>query len=184
MTVPRHPAPRACLGNGWLAHAFRAPRGLRPWLCDRGSLTRRLKAHYHRFEVRPLRRGLFPPIHDELRTLGMPRRGVAYVRDVLLVGDGENRVYAHSALPRNGVAGAWNRVTRLGTRPLGEALFADPLVRRHGLAVKRLTPRDTLHRAACRAAGVRAPWLWARRSVFCLAGQPLLVTEVFLPALT
>lgn len=167
----------------WLAHAFRAPRALRGALSDRGSLTRRLKTQYADFSVSPVARGLASPFPEESRALHLPPKMLAYVRDVLLIGDGHIRVFAHSVLPRSSLRGSWNGITRLGTRPLGEALFANPRIQRHGLTIRRLDARHPLYRAARRHVGLTRPYLWARRSVFCLAGRPLLVTEVFLPAI-
>lgn len=107
----------------------------------------------------------------------------AYVRDVLLTGGGHIRVFAHSVLPRSSLHGDWCGITRLGTKPLGETLFTDPRIRRLGLTMRRLDARHPLYRAARRHTGITAQHLWARRSVFCLNGHPLLVTEVFLPAI-
>lgn len=168
---------------GWLAHPFGSPRALRGWLSDRGSLTRRLKARHADFKVRPVARGFAPPFFDEARPLGLRPHMHAYVRDVVLLGGGRPRVFAHSVLPRAGLRGGWNGITRLGTKPLGEALFTDPRVRRLGLTVRRLDARHPLYRAARPHAADNARYLWARRSVFCLGGSPLLVTEVFLPTL-
>ncbi len=171
------------LQHGWLAHPFRAPRALRNWLSDRGSLTRRLKARHADFRVSLVACGYAPPFPDEARAMRLGSKTHAYVRDVLLVGGGRVRVYAHSVLPRASLRGAWCGITRLGTKPLGEALFTDPRIRRLGLTMRRLDARHPLYRAARRHADMPAPQLWARRSVFCLNGRPLLVTEVFLPAI-
>ncbi len=106
---------------------------------------------------------------------------LGYVRNVVLIGGGQPRVFAHSVLPRADLRGGWNGITRLGVRPLGEALFTNPRIRRLGLTIRRLDARHPLYRAAQRHTGLTARHLWARRSVFCLNGRPLLVTEVFLP---
>lgn len=169
--------------HGWLAHGFRAPRALRGSLTDRGSLTRRLQARHADFRVVPVARGLAQPFPDETRLLRMHSHTLAYVRDVLLIGDGQVRVFAHSVLPRSSLRGGWNGITRLGSRPLGEALFTNPRIRRLGLTIRRLDARHPLYRAAQRHTGITARKLWARRSVFCLSGRSLLVTEVFLPAI-
>jgi chorismate--pyruvate lyase len=105
------------------------------------------------------------------------------VRDVLLIGGGQVRVFAHSVLPRTSLRGGWCGIARLGTRPLAEALFTNPRVRRLGLAMRRIDARHPLYRAARHHTGLTAHHLWARRSVFCLNGRALLVTEVFLPAI-
>ena len=184
MTAPRHDILRpVSLQHGWLSHPFRAPRALRVWLQDRGSLTRRLKARHADFRVNPVARGFAPPFLDEARLLGLRPKMQAYVRDVLLLGGGHNRVFAHSVLPRSSLRGDWSGITRLGTKPLGEALFTDPRIQRLGLTIRRLDARHPLYRAARRHTALTAPHLWARRSVFCLKGQSLLVTEVFLPAI-
>ena len=171
------------LRHGWLAHAFRAPRALRNTLSDRGSLTQRLKSQYADFSVIPIARGLAPPFLDEARALHLHSHTLAYVRDVLLIGGGHVRVFAHSVLPRSSLRGDWNGITRLGTKPLGEALFTNPRIRRRDLTIRRLDVRHPLYRAAQRHTGITVRHLWARRSVFCLGGRPLLVTEVFLPAI-
>jgi chorismate--pyruvate lyase len=169
--------------HGWLAHAFRAPRALRGWLSDRGSLTRRLQAQHADFRVRLLARGLTRPFRDEAEALHLHPANRAYVRDVLLMGDGQARVFAHSVLPRPSLRGGWNGITRLGNQPLGEALFTNPRIRRLGLTLCRIDAHHPLYRAARLHTGVTERYLWARRSVFCLNGHPLLVTEVFLPAI-
>ena len=179
VTVFRHDNLRL----GWLAHAFRAPRTLRRSLSDRGSLTRRLKAQHADFRVVPVARGFAAPFLDEAWALHLHSHTLAYVRDVLLIGDGHVRVFAHSVLSRSSLRGGWNGITRLGTQPLGEALFTNPRIQRLGLTIRRLDVRHPLYRAAQKHTGITARHLWARRSVFCLDGHPLLVTEVFLPAI-
>ena len=184
VTASRHDTLRhISLQHGWLAHPFRAPRALRGWLSDRGSLTQRLKARHADFRVSPVACGFAPPFPDEAQALRLPPKAHAYVRDVLLTGSGHIRVFAHSVLPRTGLRGGWSGITRLGTKPLGEALFTNPRIRRLGLTIRRLDARHPLYRAAKRHTGLTVPHLWARRSVFCLNGHPLLVTEVFLPAI-
>ncbi len=105
-------------------------------------------------------------------------------------------IFAQTILPATTVAGfPWLRA--LGDAPLGEALREagqpldrDPFEYRelrhdHPLAVAARqstaiaeSARDTTD--AARAAGAE---LWARRAVYRLAGHPILVQEVFLPAL-
>jgi chorismate--pyruvate lyase len=169
--------------QAWLARPYSIPRSLRPWLSDRSSLTRRLKSHCSTFRVLPLRTGLAHANRDELALLGLPALGKAYVRDVLLLCDEVPVVYAHSVLSRASLQGPWRGIGRLGSRPLGEALFGDPRIKRQSLACQRLRPDHPLYRVAvAQHTEMRDRSLWARRSVFCLDRHPLLVTEVFLPA--
>ena len=167
----------------WLSHPFLLPRGYRPWLADQGSLTRRLKRHCRQFAVQPVRTGFIRPNRDEIPALQLRSERAAYVREVVLHCDGRPVVFAHSVVPADSLRGPWASVTRLGCRPLGEALFSNPRVVRGRLQYRRLPPGHPLARQA-RRAGIPMPaeTLWARRSLFTLLGHVLMVTEVFLPA--
>ncbi len=170
--------------QGWLLHPFFLPRKLRAWLADQGSLTSRLKQRCRQFSVQPIRIGLIRPNKDEGSALRLRSGHVAYVREVLLHCDGRPVVFAHSVVPANSLRGPWAAVTRLGSRPLGEALFSNPRVIRGALQYRRVPACHALARQA-RKAGISMPAqaMWARRSLFTLQGHSLMVTEVFLPAI-
>lgn len=170
-------------GRTWRSSSLFLPGPLRGWLTDPHSLTARIRARCRRFSVRPLRQGRAPVAADEACLLGIGR-GQALVREVLLYADGLPVVFAHSVASPRDVRGPWRMFAGVGARPLGELLFADARIARSPLAVRRLDVRHPLHRRV-RAAGIAvdAP-LWARRSLFIRAGRPLLVTEVFLPAIS
>lgn len=131
----------------------------------------------------PLSIGLARPNPDEYALLGMAPGTRAYVRDVLLLCNDVPVVFAHSVLPQAGLRGGWSGITRLGSRPLGEALFSDPRILRQPLAYHRVRSDHPLYRTVAEQQTLSASSLWARRSVFCLNGHPLLVSEVFLPAI-
>lgn len=153
----------------------------RPWLIDNGSLTRALKRRCPELRVMRLRQGPGIPHRDEHRPLKLQLRRLCLIRDVLLTCAGRPLVYAHSVIPLDGLAGPWRNLSRLGNRPLGEALFADPQVVRGPLQFIRLDDRHPLYRAAIRHINGKPRALWARRSVFARDDHPILVSEVFLP---
>jgi chorismate--pyruvate lyase len=153
----------------------------RPWLMDNGSLTMALKRRCTELRVVRLRQRPGLPYPDEHAPLELKARRLGLIRDVLLTCAGRPVVYAHSVIPLSGLMGPWHSLSRLGNRPLGEALFADPQIARQPLEYKRLDRRHPLYRAAIEHAPDRPPRLWARRSVFVRGGHPILVTEVFLP---
>ncbi len=152
----------------------------RPWLIDRGSLTDRVRLRCAVFRVELVSQALRRATRDE-RFLAGDRGERALVREVFLRCGRTRVVFAHSVTRPASLRGAWRGLARLGTRPLGAALFADPRVRRHPLRYRKLGPRDELHARACAATGRRLPALWARRSLFTLGKSPILVTEIFLP---
>ncbi|MGB0128858.1 MAG: chorismate lyase [Rhodocyclaceae bacterium] len=173
--------------NRWLQRLPR-PHGSDPyyhWLVHVGSLTARLRQCCDEFRVVVLRQRLELPSEDEQPGLSLRRGEVAWVREVLLLCGGRPVVFAHSVLPRRCVRGGWHLLAGLGARPLGAILFSDPRIRRLPFAFQKLDSRDPLyHRAeaAARDFGGAVPSeLWARRSLFCRGGRPILVTEAFLP---
>jgi chorismate--pyruvate lyase len=92
-------------------------------------------------------------------------------------------IFAHSVVAPRALKGAWRMLSALGARPLGAALFADARIQRYPLRFRQLNRRHALHQRACGMLGDMPAQLWARRSLFVLHGSPLLVTEVFLPAI-
>ena len=155
----------------------------RPWLAWRASLTWRITAHARDFRVEVIRQGLHIPNEDEYRQLGQPTHRRALVREVVLHANGEPVVLAHSIAAWRDLSGVWRNLRGLGSRPLAQELFTDPLVARGALEFVRIDSRHPLGRRARQVFGRDFPVLWARRSRFVKRGRPLLVTEVFLPAL-
>lgn len=169
--------------QGWLARPHSAPRSLRHWLSDTGSLTQRLKMRCADFRVVPLSTGLARPNPDEYALLNLAPGTRAYVREVLLLCNDIPVIFAHSVLPHPSLRGDWNSISRLGSRPLGEALFTDHRIQRQPLAFRHLHDDHPLFRTIGRQQVLSSRTLWARRSVFCLNSHPLLVTEVYLPSI-
>jgi chorismate--pyruvate lyase len=62
-------------------------------------------------------------------------------------------------------------------------LFANPKVKRTPLEFKKVSRGHFLYDLACAELPTKPANLWARRSLFTLHGQSILVTEVFLPAI-
>ena len=161
----------------------RLPHGLcdpvlRSWLTEPGSLTARCQCACRDFRVRLLNYGKDLPQADE-----MPRRRLVWVREVVLECDGVPVIFAHTTLS----AASKGRLTRwlagLGNRSLGSLLFSRPGFRRGAIEYCRLDARHPLFRRAA-VHGEHGKYLWARRSWHHLGGQQVLVTEVFLSAIT
>ncbi len=168
--------------NYWNSAVPGCDAALLPWLRDRGSLTQRIRSRCNAFSVRPVRSGLARIAFDESAVLGLGPHRRAWSREVFLYADSQPVVFAHSACAQKHLRGPWGGVAGLGSKPLGELLFTHPLVERRPLHYKALHPHHPLYRSAAVVLGDAPGRLWARRSLFLLHGAPLLVTEVFLPA--
>ncbi len=157
------------------------PGGLREWLFDRSSLTRRVQeACGPHFRVELLEQGWRRPYAEEARRLGLRAGARALVRHVYLSCGTRPWVFARTIIPHHTLSGTGRHLARLGTRPLGAVLFADPGACRQAMEFTAVGGLGAMYPAAAAASSDR---LWGRRSLFCLHAKPLLVSEFFLPAL-
>ena len=152
------------------------PAGVRSWLLDDGSLTRRLIDTGREFSLQRWSQSWAPVALEERRRLRMGLRERAVIRQVVLRLDGEAVVFARSVFPADSLAGPLLTLRRLAKRSLGAFLFARADMRRSPFELARLAGDSPYLPAALHQA---AP-AWARRSCFQVAGKPLLVSEVFL----
>lgn len=158
----------------------RPPRALCAWLDDSGSLTARLIAlSQGQFHLEVLRQYLALPSREEQQALAMARPARALIREVILCGRNQPWVFARSVLPLYSLSGKLRHLRKQHNRPLGAFLFSQPHLRRSPIAVAAFSADDGYVPASI----ARQNSLWGRRSVFALDGKPLLVSEVFLPAL-
>lgn len=142
------------------------------WLKLEGSLTRALQLKCREsFRVDILQEGFARPTLEEARTLGIPIRQKAWVREVCLNGDDTPWVLARTIIPLATLAGRGRRLRNLGRRPLGAYLFSNPEWQRG--------PFET---GLCQRSNSTQP-LAARRSRFHSGEHLLLVGEYFLPTL-
>lgn len=151
------------------------------WLRTQGSLTLRIQERCDKFTVHNVQNCMASATYDEAILLGLPARQKIYTREVFLYADDLPVVYAHSVVTAQHLRGPWHALRHLGSRPLGELLFAHPLVQRSALHFHATRPNHPLYQRAINALNILPPKLWARRSLFILHRAPLLVTEIFLP---
>ena len=142
----------------------RVPDALWSWIAETGSLTQRMKRACRDFSLVVLAEDETLLEVDDAATMGIEVGAPARCRVVHLCCRGEPWIRARSLLPHSTLIGAGRPLAALGDRPLGDALFAHPDMVRGPIEVTD-TPS------------------WGRRSVFRLAGEPVLVAEWFLPAL-
>jgi chorismate--pyruvate lyase len=163
-------------------HLPRITPEIASWLLETGSLTQRLRALCGpEFRVRLLRQDWARPFAEELRALGLREGRRAVVREVLLQWGDNPLVAARSVIPAQALNGVQRRLARLGTRPLGEILFADPRLEREALELAEVDAGFWRREpAAVLALSSRT---WGRRSLYSLGEDRLLVAEFFLPSL-
>lgn len=168
--------------QGWLKKPMACRRD-HAWLINHDSLTARLQKRYKHFAVRTLRMAQARLIQDECHVLHLNPSQLATIREVMLLGNRQAVVFAHSVIPRSAKRGPWHHLAGLGNQPLGALLFANPQIKRTPLRYKKLGRNHALYQKAVVHLQHAPTFLWARRSVFYLNCVNILVTEVFLPTL-
>jgi chorismate--pyruvate lyase len=149
------------------------------WLLDDSSLTAKLKAHCQQFRVHLLGQQQATMLADEARWIG--DHEVVTAREVILHCDDTAWVFARSVFAEQALQTAQLNLAQLGNRPLGEHLFSQPDLQRSAIEISAFPAHSRvgqLHQQL----GFPAQTLWGRRSCFSVAGQRILVAEVFIGA--
>jgi chorismate--pyruvate lyase len=157
---------------------------LRGCLLEQGSLTQYLQKFCHdKFCLQLKDQSWKRPMQDESLLLDLKEGEYALIREVLLRCDNTTWVYARSIFPKSTLSGAQRRLATLGRRPLGDILFADRSTIREYVAYAEIPATNMLYRLIDEDDMANST-LWGRRSIFQIQHKPLLVTEIFLPAIT
>ncbi|SLM61687.1 MULTISPECIES: chorismate lyase [Dickeya] len=133
------------------------------WLVYQDSMTRRLERYCLKLSVQVSQERFIssPDVAGESALLPPSER--YWLREVILLGDGEPWLFGRTVIPEQTLQEADIDLTQVGTTPLGRYLF-----------LQGPPPRDVIQMGRCDA-------LWVRRSRLRLSGNPLLITELFLP---
>lgn len=166
----------------WLDHGYGAqkqlPASLQSWLNETGSLTQRLRhEHNNQFRVEVLLHNWAHGFADETALLKQAQQRYQLVREVMLYASHQPVILARTVIPPATLAFANRQLSRLGTRPLGEVIFAYP-----DLKIQRRQFSKIDERELALLTHFGTTKVWGRRSLYEIAGHPLLVAEFFLAA--
>ncbi len=152
------------------------PSASRAWISSAGSLTRALQALGH-FRVHRVRQSFQSPTAIEQQLLQLPSRRWALIREVLLMVNDQPVAFARSVIPLPSLTGRNRILGHMACRPLGAELFRAPGAQRQVVLEAVIPPADL-------PCGLSQVPCYGRQSLFLKRGKPLLVAEIFLPALT
>lgn len=159
------------------------PPRVRGWVAHPGSMTAKVGEQAGApVSVEVLRQGPGRMLPDE-RPLLPPAPGSATIREVCLSAGGRPLLVARTAFASRRLA-THPTILALGDRPLGSLLFAEGRPNPHSARqFAHLGPDAPLFALIRRRHRGLAQAYWARRTLYLLFGEPLLVTEIFLPDL-
>ena len=155
---------------------------LRAWMIGKGLLTVRLKAACNgSFSLRLIDQ--WTSLLHEGHRHGLRTEDTAGLfRDVEMHCSGQAWVFAQSIIPDSTLsAHPW--LAELGDAALGETLSGLSGYERSAYEFGWLPADHSITARALRNAEVKLQGLWARRSRILLRGAPILVQELFLPAI-
>ncbi len=153
------------------------PYDLQSWLSEPESLTQRLRNQFENISVQVLVEKQQTPFLTEWRILHLPEQRYCLVREVVLLSNQTPLILARTVIPAKTLKITQGNLARLGARPLGEILFSAPSLERKPLGITRIEPNQWANDLQ-----ITAP-LWGRRTQYSICGQPMLVSEFFLPSL-
>lgn len=154
-----------------------------PFLYHEDSLTRLVQQHCSGlFNLKLISEKWQRPLVNEADLLTLTHDETAFIRKVLLKDDNRSLVYARSIIPENTLSGNNKRLLDMGQQPLGDFLFNDDSTYRDEMRYAIIPVDCELHTEATKGLDITSE-LWGRQSLFYIEQKPLLVTEIFLPAI-
>lgn len=143
------------------------PPNILAWLTKPHCVSEKLRPHCQTLSLSIISWQEEIPLPEENQRLGLPERAAAMVRQVTLQGDGVPWTQGRLVVPLSTYHHAKEKFDTLGNRLLGETLlYPDANITRSGFEFAEIAPAH-----------------FARRSVFWMEQHPLLLTEIFLPAI-
>lgn len=146
------------------------PETLKSWLTDPGSMTARLKQHCRDFNIEVLQQEWQVSFIKEAEILSIQPQELCLIREVIIYCDGIATIFGRTVMPKALFQDQYKDLQNLDATPIGEILFSDPSTRRSAFEYAKIEIAGNI--------------LYARRSVFYLSNQPLLLTEIFLENMT
>ena len=156
---------------------------MQQFLFHKGSLTQLIQQCCSGlFSVEVIDESWLSAMADEAELLSLANNENTYIRKSLLKNDNDILVYARTIIPEQTLTGKNEKLMTLGDKPLGDVLFNDESTYRSEMRYARISTDCELHTEATKGLNITS-MLWGRQSLLYLEEKPLLITEIFLPAI-
>tara|TARA_Y100000814_G_C12267796_1_gene380666 strand:- start:9 stop:506 length:498 start_codon:yes stop_codon:yes gene_type:complete len=137
---------------------------IKSWLLEEGPITKRIESN-EKFELKLLRDDLGNVSKLDRLFLGH-LSGDIKIREVILYGDKNPRVYAQSIIPVETINQGLSKLGELGTKPLGDILFEKNIFKKEDAIFAQFKDDKNI--------------FWGRKTKYNVKNKPFSVMEVFL----
>ena len=137
---------------------------IKSWLLEEGPITKRIESN-EKFELKLLRDDLGNVSKLDRLFLGH-LSGDIKIREVILYGDKNPRVYAQSIIPVETINQGFSKLGELGTKPLGDILFEKKIFKKEDTIFAQFKDEKNI--------------FWGRKTKYNVKNKPFSVMEVFL----
>ena len=137
---------------------------IKSWLLEEGPITKRIKSN-EKFELELLRDDLGNVDKLDRSFLGH-LNGDMKIREVILYGNKNPRVYAQSIIPVETINQGLSKLGELGTKPLGDILFEKNIFKKENTVFAQFKDEKNI--------------FWGRKTKYNVKHKPFSVMEVFL----
>ena len=137
---------------------------IKSWLLEEGPITKRIESN-EKFELKLLRDDLGNVSKLDRLFLGH-LSGDIKIREVILYGDKNPRVYAQSIIPVETINQGLSKLGELGTKPLGDILFEKNIFKKEDAIFAQFKDDKNI--------------FWGRKTKYHVKNKPFSVMEVFL----
>ena len=137
---------------------------IKSWLLEEGPITKRIESN-EKFELKLLRDDLGNVNKLDRSFLGH-LNGDMKIREVILYGNKNPRVYAQSIIPVETINKGLSKLGKLGTKPLGDILFEKNIFKKENTVFAQFKEEKNI--------------FWGRKTKYNVKHKPFSVMEVFL----
>ena len=156
------------------------------WLQNPGSLTQR----FRELSQDQLKHDLFFEgwknlSESELEPLKISSNtalNTVWCREIVFFGQNQPWEWARTIIPQSSLVGEGAALMNLGNKPIGDVLFTDPHLQRSEFEIAQLNYEHPYTQEVNTLLNIDANNIWARRSIIYFHQKPLLIYELFLPA--
>lgn len=173
------------LNLSWDYHASDIPKSIQTWVLYKQSFMQRLTQHgIHDARIHVLKENWELPEASEKKLLKLDLKQPAFVREVLILNDQYQLMFARAVMPESLSKGPLKELFHLGNRPLGSVLFHYLDMHRSDFNFALLCEGMEKYDELNGLLNINHDNIYARRSLFTWHEDAILLSEFFLPDIT